>query len=174
MKAVERILAYDQGEIDQHRDATWQNRRDNKYKGKPMPDNRLPEGTFKQGSPGGIANTLKNKSEDLDQAMRRLNNYTNGRGRETPSNERNKLEQTKHALQDAYGVKNDEDSSGPEKNRTNNTNANFQTSINAPTSVHNLDDSRLDTGLDSKPNEGPVADVRDPMAIGAITRLLED
>lgn len=174
MKAVERILAYDQGQIDQHRDATWQTRRDNKYKGKPPPDNRLPEGTFKQGSPGGIANTLKNKSKDLDQAMRRLNNYTNGRDRETPNNERNKLEQTKHALQDAYGVKNDEDSSGPEKNRTNNTNANFQTSINTVPGGHNLDDTGLDTGLDSKPTEGPKAEVHDPMVLGAVSRLLED
>jgi hypothetical protein len=173
MNAVERILAYDQGEIDQHRDATWQTRRDNKYRGKPEPDNRLPEGTFKQGSPGGIANTLKNKSKDLDQAMRRLNNYTNGRGRETPNNERNKLEQTKHALQDAYGVKNDEDSSGPEQNRTNNTNANFQTSINALPGSHNLDDSMLDTGLDGKPTENPTTTVQDPV-LGAVSRLLED
>lgn len=173
MKAVERILAYDQGQIDQHRDATWQMRRDNKYKGKPEPDNRLPEGTFKQQSPGGIANTLKNKSHDLDQAMRRLNNYTNGRGREMPSNERNKMEQTKHSLQDAYGVKNNEDSSGPEKNRTNNTNANFQTSVNTIPTVHNLDDSGLETGLNSKPEQKPVAEVHDPI-IGAVSRLLED
>jgi hypothetical protein len=174
MNAVERLIAYDQGQIDQHRDATWQNRRDNKYRGKPMPDNRLPEGTFKEGSPGGIANTLKNKSHDLDQAMRRLNNYTNGRGREMPSTERNKMEQTKHALQDAYGVKENEDSSGPQKNRTNNTNANFQTSINTVPGGHNLDDSRLDTGLDDKPTQKPVAEIHDPMIIGAVSRLLED
>lgn len=174
MSAVERILSYDQGQIDRHRDATWQNRRDNKYKGKPMPDNRLPEGTFKEESPGGIANTLKNKSHDLDQAMRRLNNYTNGRGREMPSNERNKMEQTKHALQDSYGVNENEDSSGPSKNRTNNANANFQTSINTIPGGHNLDDSGLDTGLDSKPTEDPTTEIHDPMVMGAISRLLED
>lgn len=173
MKAVERILAYDQGQVDQHRDATWQNRRDNKYRGKPMPDNRLPEGTFKEGSPGGIANTLKNKSQDLDQAMRRLNNYTNGRGRDMPSNDRNKMEQTKHALQDAYGVDEKEDSNGPSKNPANNTNANFQTSINTIPGGHNLDDTGLDTGLDSIPVEVPTTDVRDP-GMGAVARLLED
>jgi hypothetical protein len=171
MDAIKRILAYDQGQIDQHRDATWQMRRDNKHKGKPMPENHLPEGTFKQTSPGGIANTLKNKSDDLDQAMRRLNNYTNGRGREIPNNERNKLEQTKHALQDAYGVKENEDSQGPSKNPTNNTNANFQTSINTVPIGHNLDEGYLDTGLDGVSTEDPTTTVQDPV-LGAVSRLL--
>jgi hypothetical protein len=172
MKAVERILAYDQGQVDQHRDATWQMRRDNKHKGKPPPENGLPEGTFKQGTPGGIANTLKNKSEDLDQAMRRLNNYTNGRGREMPNNDRNKMEQTKHALQDAYGVKENEDSNGPQKNSSNNTNANFQTSINAIPPIHNLDDSILETGVDEGFNQQPKGPINDPMILGAVERLI--
>lgn len=171
MNAVERILAYDQGQVDQHRDATWQMRRDNKHKGKPKPENHLPEGTFKQSSPGGIANTLKNKSEDLDQAMRRLNNYTNGRGREIPSTERNKLENTKHALQDAYGKPENEDSQGPEKNGSNSTNAMFQQSFNAIPGGHNLDDSRLDTGLDTPSEERPVKEVHDPLIFSAVARL---
>jgi hypothetical protein len=49
------------------------------------------------------------------------------------------------------------------------------TGINAPPIGHNLDDSRLDTGLDSKPElQKPKADVGDPMGICAVTRLLED
>lgn len=84
------------------------------------------------------------------------------------------MEQTKHALQDAYGVKENEDSNGPSKNPTNNTNANFQTSINTIPGGHNLDDSGLDTGLDDKPTEGPKAEVHDPMVIGAVKRLLQD
>jgi hypothetical protein len=51
----------------------------------------------------------------------------------------------------------------------------FQTSINAPPIGHNLDDSRLDTGLGSKPEQQkPKADVRDPLVMGAVKRLLGD
>lgn len=103
MKAVNRILAYDDGQINQHRDATWQQRRDNKMKGKPKPSNSLPDGTFKQTSPGGIANTLKTKSKDFDQAMRRLNNYENGRGRDMKGMEKRTVDDAKDALRDAFG-----------------------------------------------------------------------
>lgn len=115
MKAVERILAYDDGQINQHRDATWQQRRDNARKGKPKPANSLPEGTFKQTSPGGIANTLKTKSKDFDQAMRRLNNYENGRGHDMQGMEKRTVNDAKDALRDAFG-KDD-----PEKPKTPNT-----------------------------------------------------
>ncbi len=165
MNAVERILAYD---IDPHRDATWQQRRDNAHRGKPKPSDSLPEGTFKQNSPGGIANTLKTKSEDYDQAMHRLNNYTNGRGRDLPNDERQKLDETKDSLRDAFGEPNKDTSS-----TTTETTA-FQTSINAPPIGHNLDDSKLDTGLDSKPTQHPTSDVADPMGIRAVSRLLLD
>jgi hypothetical protein len=166
MKAVERILAYDDGQIDQHRDATWQQRRDNARKGKPKPSNSLPDGTFKQTSPGGIANTLKNKSKDYDQAMRRLTNYENGRGRGIPNPERRKLDQAKDSLKNAFGESDDNDSNSTVKA--------FQTSINTVPVGHNLDDEWLETGLSSNPEQTPKADISDPMVIGAVTRLLEN
>jgi hypothetical protein len=166
MNAVERILAYDDGQINQHRDATWQQRRDNSFKGKQKPDNSLPEGTFKQESPGGIANTLKTKSKDYDQAMRRLNNYTNGRGREMPNTERRKLDDAKESLRDAFGKPNTDDST-----TTQPTTAIFQQSFNAVPGGHNLDDSRLDTGIDSKPEDNPKSEIGDPIMSGAVARL---
>lgn len=103
-----RLLAaetHDEGYVNPNRDTTWQMRMDNKYKGKPRPDNELPEGTFKGNSPGGIANTLKTKSEDYGQAMSRLNNYINRQGRNLHGQERDKMDRTKDALRDAYGEK---------------------------------------------------------------------
>lgn len=191
MKASERILAYDDGQINQHRDATWQQRRDNAQKGKPKPSNSLPEGTFKQTSPGGIANTLKTKSKDFDQAMRRLNNYENGRGRDMTGMEKRTVDSAKDALRQAYGEgdkksDNQKKSTSPapkvsgsiswDENATvgfNDDNAlmgiesgpnplvAFDFSFNAAPPVHNLDDAMLKTGLDSEPEQKPVNHVSD-------------
>jgi hypothetical protein len=106
-KALTRLVTaeHDEGYINPNRDMTWQERMDNKYKGKPRPADELPEGTFKGNSPGGIANTLKTKSEDYGQASRRLNNYINRQGRNLEGQERQRLNQTKEALRNAYGEK---------------------------------------------------------------------
>lgn len=106
-KAITRLVTaeHDEGYVNPNRDTTWQMRMDNKYKNKPRPDNELPEGTFTGNSPGGIANTLKTKSEDYGQAMSRLNNYVNRQGRNLHGQEREKMEQTKDALRDAFGKK---------------------------------------------------------------------
>lgn len=200
MKAVERILAYDDGQINQHRDATWQQRRDNERKGKPKPSNSLPEGTFKQTSPGGIANTLKTKSKDFDQAMRRLNNYENGRGRDLKGMEKRTVNESKDALREAFGK--DKDNSDPNSRTkpvssglTWDGNANvgfnddelwgheagpnpltaFQYSFNAIPAVHNLDDSSLKTGLDEDEDQKPTHPVSDPpnFSLNAVARLTE-
>lgn len=105
--ARQRLLTadHDEGYINPNRDTTWQMRMENKMKGRPYPDNRLPEGTFKDTSPGSIANNLKMKSEDYGQAMSRLNNYINRQGRNLHGQERQKLNQTKNALRQAFGEK---------------------------------------------------------------------
>lgn len=200
MDAVKRILAYDDGQINQHRDATWQQRRDHTFQGKPKPSNPLPEGTFKQTSPGGIANTLKTKSKDFDQAMRRLNNYENGRGRDLKGMEKRTVDESKEALRDAFGK--DKDTSDPNSrtkpissNLSWDGNANvgfnddelwghdagpnpltaFQFSFNAMPPVHNLDDSRLKTGLDESHEQKPTINVNDPPNIAStVKRLMED
>lgn len=198
MGAVERILAYEDGQIDQHRDATWQQRRDNAQRGKPKPSNSLPEGTFEQTTPGGIANTLKTKSKDFDQAMRRLNNYDNGRGRDMQGREKRKIEDSKDALRNAYGKGGSENKNDPNKNSPNNVSSGFSWdgnaevgsestsfdslpsdieaspySLNTIPSTHNLDDSLLDTGVDSKSDQLPTVHVNDPL-VNAVARLLED
>jgi hypothetical protein len=104
-KASNRLLAHDEGYVNPNRDMTWQERQDNKYKGKPKPNNSLPEGTFKENSPGSIANKLKTKSKDYGQASRRLNNYINRQGKNLHGQERQKLDQSKDALRQAFGEK---------------------------------------------------------------------
>lgn len=204
MNAVERILAHEDGHINQHRDDTWQQRRDNAFRGKIPPDNQLPEGTFKQSTPGGIANTLKMKSEDLDQAMRRLNNYSNSQGRNIRGEERRKIDDTKEALRQAYGEpdKKEQKDADPNsrvagglqwdgnatvgfgdgdeelwgKEAGPNPLTAFQTSINTMPPVHNLDDTGLKTGLDEKSEQKPIHHIENnqDLLASAVSRLLSE
>lgn len=64
-------------------------------------DSNLPEGTFK-GSANDIAKTLKSKSDDLKQAMSRLQFYINRGGDNLSPKEKSKLEDAKDILRKLY------------------------------------------------------------------------
>ena len=61
-----------------------------------------PEGFFKR-SQGEIAKGLKSYSDDLKQAMSRLNFYINRAGRNLPANEKKRLDGVKPLLRKAFG-----------------------------------------------------------------------
>jgi hypothetical protein len=110
--AAERLLAeHDDGWVNPNADHTWQERMDNRYKGKPRKSNQLPPGTFTQ-SPGQMVNTLKNKSEDYGQAASRLNQYINRQGRNLEGADRARMDNAKKALDQAYGVHTEQTASG--------------------------------------------------------------
>jgi hypothetical protein len=64
--------------------------------------NDLPEGLFEK-SASEIANTLKSKSKDYQQAMSRLSFYINRAGKNLSSQDSQRLEDAKSALKRAYG-----------------------------------------------------------------------
>ena len=68
------------------------------------PDNvpDFPEDFFK-GQPNTIAQGLKSKSDDFQQAMSRLNFYINRGGKNLSSQDKQRLEQAKDALYRLYG-----------------------------------------------------------------------
>lgn len=83
----------------------WQREMDNKYKGKARETGReTPKGTFTK-SPSGIANELKQHSEDFGQASSKLNGYINRKGRHLQGGERSRLYDAKQSLKNAYGVR---------------------------------------------------------------------
>jgi hypothetical protein len=112
MTHITRLLAeHDDGWVNPNADHTWQERMDNRYKGKPRKSNTLPPGTFTL-SPGQMVNTIKNKSEDYGQASSRLNQYINRQGRNLEGADRARMDNAKKALDQAYGVHNEQTAGG--------------------------------------------------------------
>lgn len=122
----------------------WQDEVEKDYKGKPRPyGDKLPEGTFTNKSPGTIANDLKQHSEDHGEASSKLNMYVNRQGRNLQGADKVRMQQTKDALDQAYGMEHKPDSPKP-------TTADM-TSICAPRDGFNPDAPSLETGLDVDP-----------------------
>lgn len=89
---------------DKPRDSTWIERTDNKRKGNYDygGQEELPDDIFK-GSPGSIANALKSRSKDMQQALARLSFYRNRSGKNIPDSENSRLDQARDAIYRAYG-----------------------------------------------------------------------
>ena len=101
--AITRLLATQPNKPNKPKDNTWIKKAEDKQKGKSRNSaNDLPEGLFEE-SAGTIANTLKSKSKDFQQAISRLQFYINRAGSNLLSQDQRRLEQAKEALYRAYG-----------------------------------------------------------------------
>lgn len=80
----------------------WLKRTEQRIEQKPEDPNKLPEDTFKQG-PSQIANILKSKSKDFQQAISRLSYYRNRSGDNLTSADKKRLDDAKEALYRAFG-----------------------------------------------------------------------
>lgn len=145
LKASARLLA----DSNNH----WQKEVEDDYKGKYEPyGDKLPEGTFTDKSPGNIANKLKQHSEDHGEASSKLNMYVNRQGRNLQGADKVKMDQTKEALDQAYGMENK-----PTKPAdTTKTTSSSEGLIYVPPEGHNEDDPFLKTGLDEDPDTEPM------------------
>ncbi|QRE00322.1 hypothetical protein [Burkholderia phage BCSR5] len=117
------------------KDFTWVKNVEKGFKGKQMRNGyELPEGTWTE-SPGEIVNRLKQHSKDYDEAQRRVNFYTNRAGRNLRRNgdaDELRMDQTKKALKDAYGIK-DKPKTEPKENKPKDPNkANKPPKANTP------------------------------------------
>lgn len=83
-------------------DHQWVKKVEEKQEQKPQNQPDFPEDFFK-GQPNTIAQGLKSKSKDYQQAMSRLSFYINRAGKNLTSQDKQRLDQAKDALARLYG-----------------------------------------------------------------------